>query len=334
VKKYRKRSDLSLRDNLKYKTILVTGGAGFLGSHLVDALILKKVKKIIIIDNLFNGNLENLAHDKNSKKLKIFIEDAAKYSVLEKIFFKYKIDIVFNCATKALNYSFINPKDAFLVNTNITINLLEIQRKKLFKTLCHFSTSEVYGSAKYKPMDELHPTNPSTTYAAGKLSADKAIQSYVAMFDLDAFIVRPFNNYGPRQNIKNYLSGVIPSTVKKILSNSKPEIHGSGKQSRDFIYVEDTISAVLKLYDVLKRGEDVNISATNEITIKNLVIKICKLMNYKGKVIKKPNRVADVKSHNSTNKKMKKLINFKITPFDIALKKTLDWYKFSFNKIK
>jgi UDP-glucose 4-epimerase len=331
VKKYKRKLDLSLRDNLKYKTILVTGGAGFLGSHLVDALILKKVKKIIIIDNLFNGNLENLAYAKNSKKLKIFIHDASKYSVLEKSFLKYKVDVVFNCATKALNYSFINPKDAFLVNTSITINLLEIQRKKLFKTLCHFSTSEVYGSAKYKPMDELHPTNPLTTYAAGKLSADKAVQSYVAMFDLDAFIVRPFNNYGPRQNIKNYLSGVIPSTVKKILSNLKPEIYGSGNQSRDFIYVEDTIHAVLKLYSILKRGEDVNISAANEITINHLVKKICKFMNYKGKIIKKLNRVADVKSHNSSNKKMKKLINFKITPFDIALKKTLNWYKVYFN---
>ncbi len=334
MKKYRKRSDLSLRVSLKNKTILVTGGAGFLGSHLVDALILKNVKKVIVIDNLFNGALANLVEAKKSKKLKIFINDASKYSVLEKIFFKYEIDVVFNCATKALNYSFINPKDAFLVNSNITINLLEIQRKKLFKTLCHFSTSEVYGSAKYKPMNELHPTNPLTTYAAGKLSADKALQSYVAMFNLDAFIVRPFNNFGSRQNNKNYLAGVIPATVKKILSNSKPEIHGSGKQSRDFIYVEDTISAVLKLYDVLKRGEEINISSNNEITIKNLVKKICKFMNYNGTIIKKLNRIADVKSHNSSNKKMKKLINFKTTPFDIALKKTLNWYKVYFNVIQ
>ena len=93
----------------------------------------------------------------------------------------------------------------------------------------------------------------------------------------------------------------------------------------------------LYLNEILVKIEqmpDVNISATNEITIKNLIIKICKLMNYKGKVIKKPSRVADVKSHNSSNKKMKKLINFKITPFDTALKKTLDWYKFSLNTIK
>ncbi len=331
MKKYRKKLDLPLRNNLKNKTILVTGGAGFLGSHLVDALILENVKKVIIVDNLFNGDLANLAEAKKSKKLKIFINDASKYLVLEKIIFKYKIDIVFNCATKALNYSFINPKDAFLVNSNIIINLLEIQRKKLFKTLCHFSTSEVYGSAKYKPMDELHPTNPLTTYAAGKLSADKALQSYVAMFNLDAFIVRPFNNFGPRQNYKNYLAGIIPATVKKILSNLKPEIHGSGNQSRDFIYVEDTITAVLKLYDVLKRGEEINISSNNEITINNLVKKMCKFMNYNGRIIKKSNRIADVKSHNSSNKKMIKLINFKITPFDIALKKTLNWYKVYFN---
>ena len=205
-----------MRSRLKNKNILVTGGAGFLGSHLVDALIFnEKVKKVIVIDNLFNGSLENLKNAKKSKKLKIFIADASKYLVLNRIIKDYKIHTVFNCATKALNYSFINPSDAFLVNTNITINLLEIQKKKLFKSLCHFSTSEVYGSAVYKPMDEKHPTNPLTTYAAGKLSADKAIQSYVAMFGLDTFIVRPFNNFGPRQNSKNYLSGVIPSTVKK-----------------------------------------------------------------------------------------------------------------------
>jgi len=317
-----------MRSRLKNKNILVTGGAGFLGSHLVDALIFnEKVKKVIVIDNLFNGSLENLKNAKKSKKLKIFIADASKYLVLNRIIKDYKIHTVFNCATKALNYSFINPSDAFLVNTNITINLLEIQKKKLFKSLCHFSTSEVYGSAVYKPMDEKHPTNPLTTYAAGKLSADKAIQSYVAMFGLDTFIVRPFNNFGPRQNSKNYLSGVIPSTVKKILFKSKPEIHGDGNQSRDFIYVEDTISAVLKLYSVLKKGDEVNISAKNEITIKKLIIKICKLMNYKGKILKKIKRAADVKAHNASNKKINKLINFTITPFDKALKKTLDWYK-------
>ena len=116
-----------MRSRLKNKNILVTGGAGFLGSHLVDALIFnEKVKKVIVIDNLFNGSLENLKNAKKSKKLKIFIADASKYLVLNRIIKDYKIHTVFNCATKALNYSFINPSDAFLVNTNITITYTSI----------------------------------------------------------------------------------------------------------------------------------------------------------------------------------------------------------------
>lgn len=324
-----------IRSRLKNKIVLVTGGAGFIGSHLVDALIFSEnVKKVIVIDNLFNGDLENLSKSKKTKKLTIYRSDASKLPTLKKIIKRNKIDIVFNCATKALNYSFVNPSDAFHINTEITINLLELQKKNFFKTLCHFSTSEVYGTAVYKPMDENHPTNPLTTYAAGKLAADKALQSYVAMFGLDAFIVRPFNNFGPRQNLKNYLAGVIPLTVKKILSNSQPEIHGDGNQSRDFIFVKDTVYAIIKLFYILKKGDEINISSSNEIKIKNLISIISKNLNYQGKVIKKVKRAADVKSHNASNKKLEKLIKFKMTSFKEALKETLEWYLQIYNKRK
>ena len=246
---------------------------------------------------------------------------------LEYIFTKHQIDLVFNCATKALNYSFLNPANAFSTNVNVALNLLELQRRGMFKTLCHFSTSEVYGSSVYEPMDESHPKNPTTTYAAGKAAADHAVESYVRMFDLDAYIVRPFNNYGPRQNYKGYLAGIIPITAWRILNGIAPELHGDGSQSRDFIYVHDTVDAVIKLHDVMPRGESVNISTDNQISVKDLLEKICSEMDYHGEIVNKPERKSDVLCHDASNEKVRKIISYSLTPLDRGLRETLAWYQ-------
>lgn len=317
------------RSDLVKKTVLVTGGAGFIGSHLVDRLIADGAKKVIIVDNLFLGNEDNIRQA--VKKGAIFYnEDIEFHQGLEYIFDKHNIDVVFNCATKALNYSFINPSNAFSTNVSGVLNLLELLRKKKFATLCHFSTSEVYGTAIYEPMDEFHPKAPTTTYAAGKAAADLAVESYVNMFNLDAFIVRPFNNYGPRQNYKGLLAGIIPLTAWRIINNIAPELHGDGMQRRDFIYVLDTIDAVINLFPALKPGESVNISTDNTCTILGLVNKIKDYYEYQGEIICKPGRAADVKAHNACNKKIKSLISYHLTPFDRGLEYTLDWYKNQF----
>ena len=240
---------------------------------------------------------------------------------------------IFNCATKALNYSFLNPSNAFSTNVNGVINLLECQRKGLFESFCHFSSSEVYGSALYEPMDEAHPKNPTTLYAAGKASADMALESYVQMFDLDAFIVRPFNNYGPRQNYKGLLAGIIPKTANRIFLNQSPELHGNGLQTRDFIYVYDTIDAVIKIFNVLDKGDSVNISTDNCIQIKKLLEMIIDFYGYSGEIIKKPARGADVLSHVASNKKIKDLISYRLTSFQDGLDETLNWYQKEFSKI-
>jgi UDP-glucose 4-epimerase len=185
----------------------------------------------------------------------------------------------------------------------------------------------VYGSAIYEPMDEAHPKNPTTTYAAGKAAADHAVESYVRMFDLDAYIVRPFNNYGPRQNYKGYLAGIIPITAWRILKGMPPELHGEGLQSRDFIYVNDTVDALVKLHSVLPKGESVNISTNNNISIRELLQKICAEMNYRGEILKKPERKSDVFCHNSSNKKILMMIDYSLTPFDQGLRETLEWYQ-------
>lgn len=318
---------MKIRKNLAGKTILVTGGAGFIGSHLVDKLLSEQVAHVVIIDNLFVGSEENLVEALASGRVTFYRDDAELNTSLEYIFSNHRIDVVFNCATKALNYSFLNPANAFDTNVRVTLNLLELQRRKLFKTLCHFSTSEVYGSAVYEPMDEAHPRNPTTTYAAGKAAADLAVESYVRMFGVDAFIVRPFNNYGPRQNYKGMLAGVIPITAMRLLTGGVPEIHGDGTQSRDFIYVRDTVEAVIKLYAAQSPGETVNISTNNQISINDLVKNICSHYGYSGEILRKPARHSDVQSHNACNAKIKTLIQYTLTPFEKGLAETLDWYE-------
>ena len=316
-----------LRASLKNKVVLVTGGAGFIGSHLVDKIICEQAKEVIVIDNMFLGDQKNLTSAKRTGKLTLYREDAELRSSLEYIFYNHQVDTVFNCATKALNYSFINPSNAFSTNVDVVLNLLEIQRAGGFKTLCHFSTSEVYGTALYEPMDEGHPKNPTTTYAAGKAAADFAVESYVNMFDSDAFIVRPFNNYGPRQNYRGLLAGVIPMTAMKILNGSKPEIHGSGRQSRDFIYVKDTIEAVVKLYRCCNAGDSVNISTDSQLSINHIIQLISKKLGYSDEILQKERRKADVECHVASNDKVKKLIDFSLTPFGEGLDHTLHYYK-------
>jgi UDP-glucose 4-epimerase len=319
------------RSDFKDKSILITGGAGFIGSHLADALQERGAKEIVIIDNMFLGNEENIVDA--IKKGAIFYKDDAEFKTsLNYIFTKHKIDIVFNCATKALNYSFVNPANAFTTNVLVMENLLELQRENKFKTLCHFSTSEVYGTAVYEPMDEKHPIHPTTTYAAGKAAADLMLESYVRMFSLDAFIVRPFNNYGPRQNHKGYLAGVIPITLNRIFSGGTPEIHGTGEQSRDFILVTDTVKAILDVYPHLEPGESVNVSTDGQISIRDLIHQLVQLSGYKGEILNKPSRGSDVLCHIASNEKLKKLISFTPTSFEDGLKLTFEWYKNYFSK--
>ena len=318
---------MSERRSVAGQNILVTGGAGFIGSHLVDYLLKQGAEHIVVIDNLFVGSEENLNSSLATGKVTFYRDDAEFISSLEYIFSRHSISIVFNCATKALNYSFLNPANAFNTNTNVVLNLLELQRRGAFKTLCHFSTSEVYGSAIYEPMDEQHPRNPTTTYAAGKAAADMALESYVKMFDLDAFIVRPFNNYGPRQNHKGMLAGIIPITIWRIMNNIPPEMHGDGLQSRDFIYVYDTVEAVVKLFTEMKAGDSVNIATDNQITVATLLSDICELMAYKGEVVNKLGRKSDVLCHIASNEKVHGMIEYTLTPFERGLRETVNWYQ-------
>ena len=311
---------------LSGKNVLLVGGAGFIGSHLADRLYDEGVASVVVVDNMFTGKEENLA-DAMAKGTKLYIQDAEEFDVLESIVDQDGIDVVFNLATKALKHSFVDPRDAFDTNVKVIGNLLELQRAGKFESLCHFSSSEVYGTAVYEPMDEKHPLNPTTTYAGGKAAADIMLRTYVNMFDVDAFIVRPFNNYGPRQNWIGPLAGIIPITAKRIIEGDAPILEGTGEQSRDFIYVEDTVDAVVRLYAIMDRGTDVNISANGNISIKELLNCICDYMRFDGEIERHPARGADVACHDASNDLVKSMIDFNPRPLSEGLPITLDWYK-------
>lgn len=314
---------------LKNKNILVTGGAGFIGSHLVDRLIKEEPNKIIVVDNFFLGKMDNLNDALAAfPNLKVFKEDAGNYFAMEAIIKQEAIEVVFNLATKALIYSFFNPDGAYMTNVNIARTLLNLQRNNLFKTLIHISSSEVYGSALYVPMDEQHPLNPTTPYAAGKAAADMMVMSYYNVFGLDVTIIRPFNNYGPRQN-DGQLAAIIPLTAKRIMENEQPVIEGTGEQTRDLIYVGDSVRSIVSAYEnEASRGKIINLGSGTELPIKDIIFGICDYFGYQGSIEYRQARTADVKRHCAGIELAKETLGFRSeVNFKSGLKKTLDWYK-------
>lgn len=319
---------------------LVTGGAGFIGSHLVDCLLDNGAEKVVVVDNFFLGKMENLADaeshvaDHSPGTLVVYREDCRFLTALQSIIERERPSVIFNLATKPLPYSFVDPEGAFMVSVDIVKNLLHLLKSRKYDRLVHFSSSEAYGNAILTPMDEKHPLNPTTPYAAGKAAADLMIKSYVNTFDpqIPCVIVRPFNVIGERQNIGSY-AAVVPLTIQRILRKEKPVIEWDGLQTRDFTYVGDVVEAAYALSRCNEAlGKVVNIGQGKETTITAIVHKICAIMGYSFFDEKnfeyRPKRVADVRRHYADISLAKKLIGYEPqTSLNHALEFTIDYYK-------
>ena len=313
---------------LKNKSVLVTGGCGFIGSHLVEHLCKENAERIIVVDNLFLGKISNINSVLDDTRVVLKIQDAGDYERMKLIFSEFSVDVVLNLAVIPLPASLIYPKITCEDNVNITLTLLELQREGFFKTFIQCSSSEAYGSALSKRMDERHPMLPTTPYAASKAASDMFVQTYWNTFGGDTVIVRPYNNYGPRQNEKSY-AGVIPLTIKRILDGKKPIIYGDGLQTRDYIYVDDTAQSFIDVYNHQNtRGKSINIATGKEISILDMIKVISKELNYSGGFIFEKERKGDLRRHCADISLAQKLIGFSPkTPFEIGIKKTVDWYK-------
>lgn len=320
---------------IKGKYVLVTGGAGFIGSHLVDLLISEEVKQLTIIDNFFLGKKSNLTEaGHRMPNLQIVHLDASVDTEVREAFSKLEpVDVVFDLAVIPLPTSLVRPQFCFDTNVRITSVLCELLREGCFETLVHFSSSEAYGSARSVLMSENHPLDPLTPYAASKAASDHLVRTYAATFGVDALVVRPFNNYGPRQNDQQY-AGVIPTMLKCAFRGDDFTIFGDGQQTRDYIYVTDTVRAVLDLYEcTYARGKVVNIGSGQEISVIDLKSKIEQILAMTIPTEYRESRPGDVRRHCADISLLKSFIEFKQqVSIDEGLARTVEFYRQRFEQ--
>lgn len=259
--------------------VLVTGGAGFIGSHLVDRLIQQGARRILVVDDLSLGREENLVAARAAHPELVFQQlDLADDGALDALLAHGDFDYCFNLAVIPLPASLVKPKWVADRNMMMTSSVCEFQRLGHIGKMVHFSSSEVYGTARRVPMDEEHPLEAETPYAASKVGADSLVQSYLRTFGTPVVTLRPFNNYGPRQNDKAY-AGIIPIVVRRVQAGEPIEIHGDGEQTRDFIYVSDTARAALILAETDGiDGEVFNVASGRETSVNELVRVLLKAM--------------------------------------------------------
>ncbi len=317
------------------KNVMVTGGAGFIGSHLVDALAGKGTGRIVVVDNFFLGKQRNLADAEKSGIVTVVNADAGDYAAMEGLLKKHDIDVVFNLAVVPLPTSLVRPVWSFNENVRITLAFAELLRKEAYDTLVQYSSSEVYGTAVQVPMGETHPLYPHTPYAASKAACDHLVFSYVKTYGIDASMVRPFNNYGPRQNEGSY-AGVIPVTIKRIMEGGAPVIYGDGNQTRDFTYVTDTADATIRIYEnESTRGRVVNLGSGRETSVKRIVELIAREMGCRREIRYESERIGDVRRHLADIGLARRLIGYEPgVSMEEGIKKTVAWYSEALGKKK
>ena len=317
------------------KKAIVTGGNGFIGSNLIKFLLDKKYFVINIDKNKYS-NGSYLLKDRKGKNYKFFnldINSAKIFNILK----KYKPEVIFNLAAEThVDRSIEKPKDFIHSNINGVFNILEQLRKykkKIKKDirLVHITTEEVYGDLKEKESSsEKSAYKPSSPYSASKASADHLIKSYVRTYKLDSVISNCCNNFGPGQ----YPEKLIPTLIFNILNNNPLPIYGRGKNSREWIYVDDHCSAIFRIYKKGKTGESYNIGTNNNITNLNLTKILLKIIKNKKIKIGKRVRIKFVKDRPGhdlryalNSKKIRNTLKWKPKKnFKLGLEKTFEWY--------
>jgi len=311
------------------KKILVTGADGFIGSHLTEELVKQGYEvRAFVFYNSFNswGWIDSFPEEIKNK-IEIFAGDIRDPNGIRVAM--ESCDTVFHLAALiGIPFSYHSP-DSY-VDTNIkgTLNILQAAKLLNTKRVLVTSTSEVYGTAQYVPIDEKHPFQGQSPYSATKIGADRIAESFYRSFELPVTIVRPFNTYGPRQSAR----AVIPTIISQLLNSIEEIILGDLTPIRDFVYVKDTVNGFIEIAKSQKTiGEEINIATQSEISIGNLAQTIINIINPHAKIICDKQRIrpekSEVKRLCGSNEKLKKLTNWQqMYSLKDGLKETIDWF--------
>lgn len=312
------------------KKVLVTGADGFIGSHLVEALLEKNYEvKAFAYYNSFNswGWLDSLPAEKLSQ-IEVFCGDVRDPNGVREAV--KGVDGVFHLAALiAIPFSYHSP-DSY-VDTNIkgTLNVLQAARDAQLERVLITSTSEVYGTAQYVPIDEKHPFQGQSPYSATKIGADRLAESFYRSFDLPVTIVRPFNTFGPRQSAR----AVIPTIITQLLSGKETIKLGSLTPTRDFNYVKDTAAGFIAIAEAQGTvGEEINIATQREITIGQAASAIINQINPGARIECDEQRLRPEKSEVNrllgSNEKIKRLTGWEPRyTFEQGIGETIEWIK-------
>lgn len=322
-----------MNQNNSNTRILVTGADGFIGSHLVEALVnLGYSVRAFVLYNSFNswGWLDQVS-PKVRGSIEIFSGDIRDpYGVKEAM---KGCDVVMHLAALiAIPYSYHSPETYVDTNVKGTLNVLQASKELGVGKVIITSTSEVYGTARYVPINEEHPLQGQSPYSATKIAADQLAFSFFTSFNLPVTIVRPFNTYGPRQSAR----AIIPTIITQIASGSRKVKLGSISPTRDFNYVEDTVSGFISaMLSDKAMGEVINIGSNFEVSVGDMSKIIAEIMNVEIEIVSDEDRLRPEKSEVerlwADNSKALRLINWSpkyagLTGFRSGLSKTIDWF--------
>ena len=308
--------------------VLVTGSEGFIGSHLTELLVEKGFEVKAFVRYNFKNDWGWLEESKYKNDIEIYTGDVRDF---DSVYDAMKdVDVVFHLAALiGIPYSYISPLAYIKTNTEGTYNVLESGRKLNLKRIIITSTSEIYGTAQYVPIDEQHPYNPQSPYAASKAAADHLALSYYRSFGTPVTIIRPFNTYGPRQSAR----AVIPTIISQILAGKKQIKLGNLSPTRDLNYVKDIANGFITVgLHENTVGDVYNLGTGQEISIGDLAEKIIELTEKEVEIIEDTQRIRPEKSEVerllSNAEKAKKTTGWKPKyMLEEGLKETIDWIK-------
>ena len=312
--------------DIKNKKIVVTGGAGFIGSNIVHAIY--KDNEVTVIDDLSTGNLENIITLVDEESIKLVKGSITDLKLLQENF--SDVDYVLHqAAIPSVPRSIKNPIASNKANIDGTLNVLVAARDSDVKKVVYASSSSVYGDTPTLPKVETMPTFPLSPYAISKLTGEHYCRVFYEIYGLRTTSLRYFNVYGPRQNPKSEYAAVVPRFISSISKGRPIEIYGDGEQTRDFTFVEDVINAnLLSCVSKKSDGNALNIAGGKRISVNDLALKIMKLIGKDVEIIYRERREGDVKDSLADISLAKNLIDY--TPkysLDNGLTKTVEFFK-------